>query len=67
MRPPELLEGLTAVVQYRRKDQTDNFDPWHTMAAFDVVGAAEAYCNRQSKDVPWEYRWLETPETKKEN
>lgn len=51
-----LLDGLTHVVQYRRKDQTESYDPWHTMAAFDCEGAASVYCQRQGNDV-WEYRW----------
>lgn len=52
------LQNLTAVVQYRRKD---GGHPWVTMAAFDVAGAAEKYCDQQSKldSCPWEYRWLE--------
>lgn len=58
----ELLKGLTAVVQYRRKDQGEYFDPWHTMAAFDVPGPAERYCNSQAADAPWEYRWLKIPD-----
>ena len=54
----DLLKSITSVVQYRRKDQTQAFDPWHTMAAFDVLGAAERYCADQSSEM-WEYRWLE--------
>jgi hypothetical protein len=61
MEREELLRPLTAVVQYRRKDQTAFFDPWRTMAAFDVPGAAESYCKAQSETAPWEYRWLEIP------
>lgn len=49
--------SLTHGVQYRRKDQIENFDPWHTMAAFDCESAASAYCRKQSS-VSWEYRWI---------
>lgn len=52
------LSGLCHVVQYRRKDQTDQFDPWHSMAAFDVLGAAEAYYEKQESSM-WEYRLIE--------
>lgn len=54
----DVLSSLNYVVQYRRKDQTKPFDPWHTMAAFDVEGPAQRYCEQQSSDT-WEYRWLE--------
>lgn len=56
----DLLRGLTHVVQYRRKDQTENFDPWHTMAAFDCEGAASVYHGKQGNET-WEYRWIEIP------
>ena len=56
----DLLTGLRYVVQYRRKDWTVHFDVWHTMAAFDVEGAASFYCDKQGNDT-WEYRWLEIP------
>lgn len=52
------LSGLRHVIQYRRKDQTDSFDPWHSMAAFDVPGAAEAYYAKQGNDT-YEYRLIE--------
>lgn len=54
----KLLEGLRFVVQYRRKDQTESFDPWHTMAAFDCGGPANTYFEKQSSDT-WEYRLVE--------
>jgi hypothetical protein len=63
--PPreELLEAVHFVVQYRRKEGVNGwfgFDPWHTMAAFDVQGAAEAYCGRQGNEF-YEYRMIELP------
>lgn len=55
----ERLSALKAIVQYRRKETDDwhGFDPWHTMAGFDVAGAAETYCAKQESAI-WEYRWL---------
>ena len=44
----EILRPMSFAVQYRRIDQTGSYDPWHTMAAFDVLGAAERYCDQQS-------------------
>jgi hypothetical protein len=54
----DLLDGLNYVVQYRRKDQTHSFDPWHAMAAFDVQGPAEQYYEKQESSI-WEYRLVE--------
>lgn len=54
----EILEGLNYVIQYRRKDQTHSFDPWHAMAAFDVQGPAERYYEQQESST-WEYRLVE--------
>jgi len=54
----DLLDGLNFVIQYRRKDQTENYDPWHAMAAFDVQGPAEKYYEQQSSET-WEYRLVE--------
>jgi hypothetical protein len=58
----DLFRGLTHVVQYRRKDQFDHFDPWHSMAAFDCEGAAIFYCGKQG-GATWEYRWIKISET----
>jgi hypothetical protein len=54
------LSGLHHVIQYRRKETADwcGFDPWHSMAAFDAILAAEAYFAKQSSDM-WEYRLIE--------
>lgn len=54
----DLLNGLHAVVQYRRKDGGHG---WITMAAFDTAGPAESYYEQQRKSdtSPWEYRWFE--------
>ena len=47
----ELFNGLTAMVQYRRKDSGHG---WKTLAAFDSQGQAEIYVNRcSSKTRPW--------------
>lgn len=54
----EFLDGLNYVIQYRRLDQTDNFDPWHTMAAFDVLGPARTYFEKQGNET-WEYRLID--------
>ena len=54
----DLYDGLTHVIQYRRKDQTETFDPWHTMAAFDGELSAAAYFKKQKSET-WEYRCLE--------
>ena len=52
------LDGLRYVVQYRKK--ADGIK-WLPMAAFDVVGAAESYYEKQrgEDDWPWEYRLIE--------
>lgn len=56
----DIFEGLVAVVQYRRFDQTENFDPWHTMAAFDQPGPAERYRDQCADgNTVWEYRVVE--------
>ena len=50
----DLLDGLKAVVRYRRKDGGDD---WHTMAAFDVRSIAEGYAADCSTELsPWEYQ-----------
>ena len=53
----EALHGLPHIIQYRRKDEA-TFDPWHSMAAFDSILAAERYYAAQSSEV-WEYRLIE--------
>jgi hypothetical protein len=56
-----ILDGMVAAVQYRRKD--DGI-AWITMAAFDVRGAADAYHGLQRNDdvnCPWEYRVVDLP------
>lgn len=57
----QALNGLQHAVQYRRKDQTDTFDPWHTMAAFDSELAADRYFKAQSSEM-WEYQLIGVPE-----
>lgn len=55
----ELLDGLTAVVQYRQKD---GMDTWKSMAAFDIESMAEKYAKDCSGDnIPWEYRVVTIP------
>lgn len=55
----EELRALVAVVQYRRKEQVE-YDPWHTMAAFDSKHVAERYSDDCSKvESPWEYRAID--------
>ena len=56
----ELLKGLVAVVQYRRKLEAT----WHTMAAYDSLLMAESYCaaQRTDKDWPWVYQVIELPQ-----
>jgi hypothetical protein len=55
------LNGLTAAVQYKRKDCF----VWRTMAAFDVLEPAEKYLAQQhtTDDWPWEYRLIDITQT----
>jgi hypothetical protein len=51
-----LLDGLKAIVQYRRKEYGHS---WITMAAFDNETVAEDYVERcEEGNPPWEYRRL---------
>lgn len=54
------FEGLTALVQYRRKDDGVT---WHNMAAFDFFGPAERYRDKQDPEAPWEYRAVDLSTT----
>lgn len=60
----DLLAGLEAVVQYRRKPEREH-DLWKTMAAFDLRGLADDYHDKQRTDAewPWEYRVVDVPES----
>lgn len=50
----EVMEALPFVVQYRR---TDSGVRWVDMAAFDVEGPAERYCQACAETtLHWEYR-----------
>ena len=50
----DLLDGLKAVVQYRRVSPPQR---WITMAAFDSEDVAEMYAKECSSDnSPWEYQ-----------
>jgi hypothetical protein len=55
------LDGLTAAVQYKRKDCF----VWRTMAAFDVLEPAEKYLAQQdtTDSCPWEYRLIDIAQT----
>lgn len=55
---PSKFDGLTFLVQYRRKDDGTR---WHNMAAFDGELAAERYFKTQSSDEdwPWEYQLVD--------
>ena len=53
-----LTDGLNYFIQYRGKRHPT---AWRTMAAFDVIGAAETYYDAQQSDI-WEYRLVE-PDT----
>lgn len=61
-----MLASLTYAVQYRRQDQAQSFDPWHTMAAFDCEGAARAYFSKQGNEM-WEYQLVEIPADQQDN
>jgi hypothetical protein len=52
------FNGLNYIIQYRRKDQTDSFDPWHAMVAFDALGPAQMYFEEQGSDT-WEYQMID--------
>lgn len=54
------FEGLTALVQYRRKDV--GF-AWRNMAAFDSFGIAERYRDNMDAEAPWEYRAVDLSTT----
>jgi hypothetical protein len=55
------FDGLTAIVQYRRKPERDPNDCWRNMAAFDVRHVAEGYALScaKSDDWPWEYQVID--------
>ncbi len=57
----EVIQELHFAVQYRQKDPSSGFDPWHTMAAFDVEGPAQTYCDKQGNET-WEYRMVPIPD-----
>lgn len=51
----DLFDGLTHVVQYRRKDGGG----WNTMSAYDSERIADNYakdCSIDGEGNPWEYR-----------
>lgn len=54
------FKGLNALVQYRQKE---NGIVWHNMAAFDSMGIAERYRDKQGASAPWEYRAVDLSTT----
>lgn len=57
------FEGLTAIVQYSRKDGP-TAGLWFTMAAFDVEDIADKYARDCTKNnTNYNYRWVKVKTT----
>ena len=53
------FDGLTAIVQYRRKPE-EGSDDWHNMAAFDSRDVADRYAEDCAKNSSvWDYQVID--------